>query len=1085
MSADRATTRPSVLRTRVDLVSDTPPLVMTKIQVPRRRPDLLSRRRLVDFVHAHLDRKLILISAPAGYGKTALLTDFAHDTELPVCWYTLDPFDWDLRVFLEHMVAAIALRFPAFGERSRTFLRGLTDPSGALHPLAATLAQEIYDTIPEYFVLVLDDHHTVEDQERINEFLDLLITYVDENCHFVIASRTLPALPNLSLLLARGQAAGLSIDELRFAPQEVKALARQNYDLELTSEEAVELAEHTGGWITGLLLTAASHWKQTGDKVAARGLANIGLYDYLSKQVLDQQPAALRDFLLASSVLDELNPELCTAVLEIGRPDELMDQLRARNLFVTDFEGGGNRLRYHDLFREFLQANLRRQDDARYRRLTRRAAQVYAARGEWERAISRYLTLQDYDQVAEIVEQTATRMYEAGRWDTLSNWVDALPDASLEARPHLLIHRGKIHTEQGKHALALTLYARAERAFISMGDQAGAALALAREGYVLRAQGHYAEAMARCQTALGLISQDSEQHKLTLALTLRNKGLCHLGLGQSAQGLATLQQALRLYDALDDPYNAGMVHHDLGVGYELLGDLERAARHYQAALHNWRQIGNPGPWANTLNSLGVIHYLRGEYDQALRLLNQALAKVQEAGNLRVEAAIWASLGDVYRDLGAYEQAREAYADGVLIATRADEGFVITYILDGLGNIFRLQKSLTQAHNRLMEALGHAEQHNSTFEIGLCHTSLGILANEEGDVAAARRHLDQAIELLQAGGFKRELARVRLHRAQAAFQAGDQDTAMADLKQAMALADQLGFDQFLVVEGQHLQPMLRYAAQRPDGAAFSSLLNRIEAHQSMLAKRISPIARAETKPNIKIYTLGQPRIELDGTIVQWATTDSKELFFCLLQHPQGLRKEEIGAIFWPGHTPQKLDGIFRSTLYRLRRVLSRNSVAFDAGRYHISREIDYWLDAQDFEKSLDQAASARSTVEEQITLLEQALALHKGDYLEGIYADWCVTERERLRARYMAAMEALAGLYADRGELPRAIELYQYMLSQDQYQELAHRELMRCYYRQNDRAAAIRQYQICVRILRDELGIDPMAETESLYLQIIS
>ena len=137
MSADRATPRPSVLRPRVDLVSDTPPLVMTKIQVPRRRPDLLSRRRLVDFVHAHLDRKLILISAPAGYGKTALLTDFAHDTELPVCWYTLDPFDRDLRVFLEHMVAAIALRFPAFGERSRAFLRGLTDPSGALHPLAA------------------------------------------------------------------------------------------------------------------------------------------------------------------------------------------------------------------------------------------------------------------------------------------------------------------------------------------------------------------------------------------------------------------------------------------------------------------------------------------------------------------------------------------------------------------------------------------------------------------------------------------------------------------------------------------------------------------------------------------------------------------------------------------------------------------------------------------------------------------------------------------------------------------------------------------------------------------------------------
>ena len=124
---------------------------MTKIRVPRRRHDLLPRRRLVNFIHAHLERKLILISAPAGYGKTSLLTDFSHDTDLPVCWYTLDEFDRDLHVFLEHLIAAIAHRFPAFGKRSLNFLRATADPGANLYPLVATLVQEIYDTIPEYF----------------------------------------------------------------------------------------------------------------------------------------------------------------------------------------------------------------------------------------------------------------------------------------------------------------------------------------------------------------------------------------------------------------------------------------------------------------------------------------------------------------------------------------------------------------------------------------------------------------------------------------------------------------------------------------------------------------------------------------------------------------------------------------------------------------------------------------------------------------------------------------------------------------------------------------------------------------------
>lgn len=1064
------------------------PIILAKVRVPRRRPDLLSRRRLVELLHSLLDRKLILISAAAGYGKTTLLTELAQDIGWPVCWYSLDPFDSDLRSFLEHLIAAINQRFPAFGERTRAFLCQTSYPASNLYPLVATLVQEIYDVIPEYFVLILDDHHTVENQEAISEFLGLFVTYVDENCHLIIASRTLPALPNLSLLVARRQAAGLSIDELRFTPQEIQALALQNYGLQLGLEQANDLAERTGGWITGLLLTAAPRWEQSQGEVTLRGRINIDLYDYLSKQVLERQPPALREFLLASSVLDEMSAGLCAAVLgdEVGPPQEMLEQVRSRSLFVTEYEGD-DRLRYHDLFREFLQASLGHQDPVRFRELTRRAADAYAALGELERAISRYLALGDYERAAFLVEDALNRLYMAGHWDMLAAWIDALPETARQARPMLLITRAKIHAERSEQAQALALYAQAGKIFGRQGSPHMVAEILVQRSYILRFQGRYAEAVAGCQEAMALAGGTTPREVKITAMARRNAGICQLRQGQLPEGRRSLEQALALYEQLGGLYDVGLVRHDLGLSDELAGDLDSAMAHYQAALAAWQQIGNPAPWANTLNGLGVVYHLQGRYDDALRTLEEALDRARQAGDLRIVAFAWASLGDVRRDLGAYELATQAYNEGLSAANRSGGGFIITYLLDALGNTARVQGNLTEARASLLQAMATAREHSSDYEAGLCHVSFGILALKEGDLPSAVSHLEQAVMQFEGSGFRRDLARVCLLRAQAAFLAGDRDAALAGVERAAALAGELGFDQFLVVEGQGLRPLLHDAAGREGAsAAVRRLLERIDAFEAWLAARPEPGARVAAQPPLKIYALGPPRVEMNDQPVQWPTAQSRDLLYCLLQHPLGLRKEEVGSLFWPDHPPHRLDGIFRSTLYRLRRALHRDAVIFDEGVYCFNRGCDYWYDVEEFEQLIAEAGRVPArAADRRAALLVDALALYRDDYLEGTYADWCMLERERLREQMHSALEALAGLYSERGNLPQAVELYQRLLALDPYQESVHQALMRCYWRLGDRAAAIRQYQAFARVLRTELGLSPAAETEALYLQIIA
>jgi len=178
------------------------PLIMTKILLPKKPPDLLRRPRLTDFLHANVHHKLILISAPAGYGKTSLLIDFAHDTDLAVCWYSLDQFDRDPSIFLDHLTATIQQAYPQFSTRGSALLQGTADLRTNMYSVVAALVNEIYEKIPEYFTLILDDYHYVDDQDEINEFMAHFLRKVTENCHVIISTRTLPAIPNLAWLAA-------------------------------------------------------------------------------------------------------------------------------------------------------------------------------------------------------------------------------------------------------------------------------------------------------------------------------------------------------------------------------------------------------------------------------------------------------------------------------------------------------------------------------------------------------------------------------------------------------------------------------------------------------------------------------------------------------------------------------------------------------------------------------------------------------------------------------------------------------------------------------------------------------------------
>ena len=1058
------------------------PRAITKILLPGRRTNLLHRSRLVDFLHEHIEQKLLLVSASAGYGKTSLLVDFAHDTALPVCWYSLDASDADPKTFFEYLLASLRRQFPNVGTRT---LRLLADP-GVLRDIeviVGTLVTEIHEAVAGFFVLILDDYQAVEESDEINHILDTLLRLMPETMHVILSSRALPSKLTLTRLTARQEIAGLGVGDLRFTADEIRTLIRENYQIEFSEQDAAQLTEHSEGWITGILLTTHSLWKGLFKNLVRVQGTHSHVFNYLANEVLAQQPPELQRFLIDSSILDQLDPATCNRLLGMTNSAGMLRVIEQKNLFVVRLEELDAWYRYHSLFQEFLQAQLIESDVTRWLDLNHRVAGLFEDRNEWALAISHYLKARAFDEAVRVIERIAKDTFDAGHWPTLAKWIDAVPVALLNAHPDLLIYRARVFDEMGDRVRAIEIYSRTLEIYAQRSDSTGMARALIKQASCWRVQGRYEEAIQNCQRALTLLDRDDKREH---ADAHRILGISYGMLGDLKKDIAELELALRDFEALGDLPRIALLHHDLGSAHHTAGNAE-SENHYQQALDYWRRANNAAGLADTLNSIGVRYHQQGRFALAVETLEQALIAARRCGHLRVEALTLASLGDVYRDTGESARAQQLYQTAYEIARQINEGFVITYALSALGEIYRALGDLPTAQRLLQQALEQAESHRSNYEIGLTKTALGILQNSQGDREAAAESLERAIELLERGGARREAARAHLHLA-ATFQLERKfRQANEQLKITADLGTQLGEEQFAIADRNSLAALIGYAVSKKISASFyPRLLEKMRANPAAPAPEETAKPFGEPIHRIEARAFGTAAVSLDGKLISktdWDSASAKELFFFLLANRQGLSKDQILNALWGNTSAARASGIFHSTAYRIRRALLPDCLVYENGLYRINPDLNIWLDVTAFNNLVASAEYAK-TRENRIQHWREAVKLYMGDYFEDSYSDWTRSVRSSLQSKYLDILAMLADHYDQDAKTEEAIALYQQVLSKDSLRESIYRALMHLQTKSGDRRGALSTYQRCLDTLRDEMGIEPSRETRRLAEQIM-
>src|SRR5437667_843470 len=541
-------------------------ILATKLYLPRLRPNVVSRPRLIERLNEGLHRKLTLIAAPAGFGKTTLVSQWLAGGSRPTAWLSLDEGENDLTRFLTYLVAAFQTIAPTIGEGVLGMLQSSQPPPP--EAILTALLNEI-TTLPDHFVLVLDDYHVI-DAKPVDLALTYLVEHLPPQMHLVIATREDPQLP-LARLRARSHLTELRAADLRFTASEASAFLNQVMGLNLSAADIARLSDHTEGWIAGLQLAALSMQGHQDVPGFIRAFAGDHRYivDYLVEEVLQRQPEPVRSFLLQTSILDRLNGSLCDAVTGQAEGNARLETLERGNFFVVALDDKRHWYRYHHLFADVLSAHLMAEQPDQVSALHRRASEWYEQHGSAADAIRHALAAADFERAADLVELAWPGMRRSRQEATLLGWLKALPDELLRCRPVLGVAYAHVLLASGEREGVEERLRDAERWLDTTAEMRGRPDAPA---------------------AAMVVVDEEEFRRLPGTIAIARAGLA-LARGDVPGTVTYARRALDLAPE-DDHLTRGSAAGFLGLAYWTSGDLEAAHRSYADGMASLQKAGH-------------------------------------------------------------------------------------------------------------------------------------------------------------------------------------------------------------------------------------------------------------------------------------------------------------------------------------------------------------------------------------------------------------------------------------------------------------------------------------------------------------
>ena len=905
-------------------------ILTTKLYAPPLRPTLVSRPRLVQHIHEGLYRSLTLISAPAGFGKTTLVSEWLAAYKQPVAWLSLAQEDGDVPRFLAYLIAALQTVVPDIGVGVVELLQSPQPPP--TESILSALLNEI-TTTPDKFVLVLDDYHLL-DAQPVDQALAFLLEHLPPQMHLIITTREDPPLP-LARYRVRDQLTEVRAADLRFSDAEATEFLNQIMGLSLSADAVAALETRTEGWIAGLQMAALSIQSRddTPSFIEAFTGSHRFVLDYLAEEVLQRQPQHVRNFLLHTAILKQLNAPLCNAVTEAEDGQQMLTTLERGNLFVVPLDDKRQWYRYHHLFADVLHARLLEGQPSQIPTLHRRASIWYEENDLRADAIHHALAAADFERAAALIEWERATQGGGPSSATWLGWVKVLPDDLVRNRPILsvgyawallgsnelvagearlqdaerwlditdgIIKQGE-NTKQGESTRQGGMIEASEK--IVVVDEAQlrhlpASVATAR-AYIAQALGRLPDSVMYAQQALALLPESNISERMVPAMLI---GIGHWAGGDLALAYETFTDIMTRCQAASKTLLAIGFASFLAELRMAQGQLRAAIRAYEHALSLAGKQSEPlfPGLAELYAGLSEVHSEQGNGESAAHHLDRSEALAEQSiivGNeyrlYPMMARTKAAMGDLESALDLLDEAERLYYKTPIPIVRpfaAQKARI--WIVQG-----RLSEALNWVHEQSLSVDDNLNYLREFEHITLARVLLAQWKSERRDSYSpdVLKFLARLLPAAEAGERRGSVIEILMLQALVYEAQGDIPAALNPLGRALALAEPEGYVRMFIAEGLPMTQLLREAVKREMAPNYSNKLLAAFTHDhESSADTPSPPLPLSLQPLVE--PLSQRELEVLQLIAQGLSNrEIGERLFLALDTVKGHNRRIFGKL----------------------------------------------------------------------------------------------------------------------------------------------------------------------------------------------